>query len=84
MKARRFYSSRDKNLALSFTVNGAQMGSKVSSGNLNLQIEAFDGDNETSSRLDLLKNGVVIQSWSLNSTHPNVTNAQQFYRIKSP
>ena len=76
MKARRFYSSRDKNLALSFTCNGAQMGSRIAGGALNIEIEATDADNETFSRIDLLKNGAVVQRWTTNATHPMVTSTQ--------
>ena len=72
MKARRFYSSRDENLALSFTCNGAQMGSRIEGGSLSFQIEAFDGDNEVFSSLELLKNGTVIKQWTPNSTDPAV------------
>jgi hypothetical protein len=73
MKARRFYSSRDKNLALSFTCNGAQMGSKTASGSLDVVIEASDGNSEVFSKIDLLKNGAVIQTWTPNITNPSVT-----------
>jgi len=76
MKARRFYSSRDKNLALSFRCNGAQMGSKISGGTLNIEIEATDADREVFSRIDLLKNGTVVQTWTPNVTHPHVTTTQ--------
>ncbi len=73
MKARRFYSSRDKNLALSFKCNGAEMGSRIAGGTLNVQIEATDGDNEVFTRIDLLKNGVVARTWATSSTHPVVS-----------
>jgi len=76
MKARRFYSSRDRNLALSLKCNGAQMGSKIGGGTLNIEIEATDADNETFSRIDLLKNGAVVQTWTPNATHPKVTSTQ--------
>ena len=77
MKARRFYASRDKNLALSFKCNGAQMGSKIAGGTLNIEIEATDADNETFSRIDLLKNGAVVQTWTPNATHPLVSSTQR-------
>jgi len=73
MKARRFYSTRDKNLVLSFTCNGAQMGSKIAGSILNVVIEASDGDSEIFSRIDLLKNGTVIETWTPDTTNPNVT-----------
>jgi hypothetical protein len=73
LKARRFYSSRDKNLALSFKCNGAEMGSKVPGGTLNFQIEATDGDSETFTQVELVKNGTIINTWMPNSTHPLLT-----------
>jgi len=73
MKARRFYSCRDKNLVLSFTCAGAQMGSKIDGGVLDVVIEASDGDNEIFSRIDLLKNGAVIKTWTPNTTNPYVS-----------
>jgi len=73
MQARRFYSSRDRNLALSFRVNGAEMGSKIGGGSLSIQIEASDGDNEIFSSIELLKNGIVIETWTPGVTNPNVS-----------
>ena len=73
MKARRFYSTRDKNLVLSFTCNGAQMGSQIAGGRLNVVIEASDGDGEIFSKIWLFKNGQKIKNWNPNSTDPTVT-----------
>jgi hypothetical protein len=73
MKARRFYSTRDQNLELSFTCNGAQMGSKITGGRLNVVIEASDGDGEIFSKIWLFKNGKKIKNWNPNITHPVVT-----------
>ena len=73
MQARRFYSSRDRNLALSFKINGAEMGSKIGGGSLSIQIEASDGDNEIFSSIELLKNGIVIETWTPGATNPNVS-----------
>jgi hypothetical protein len=75
MKARRFYSSRDKNLVLSFTCDGAQMGSVIEPGaDLGVVIEASDGDSEIFSQIDLLENETVIETWDeLNTTNPIVT-----------
>jgi hypothetical protein len=73
MKARRFYSTRDQNLVLSFTCNGAQMGSKITGGRLNVVIEASDGDGEIFSKIWLFKNGKKIKNWNPNITHPVVT-----------
>ena len=73
MKARRFYSSRDKNLVLSFTCDGAEMGSKIDGGLLDVVIEASDGDGEIFSKIELLKNGSLIETWTPNSTNPYLT-----------
>ena len=75
MKARRFFSSRDKNLALSFKCNGAEMGSKIPAGAVNIQIEATDGDNESFTRVELMKNGTIVNTWTPNNTHPLVTTS---------
>jgi len=73
MKARRFYSARDKNLVLSFTGDGAQMGSRIAGGRLDVVIDASDGDGEIFSKICLLKNGRIIKTWRPNSTDPHVT-----------
>lgn len=73
MKARRFYSSRDKNLVLSFTCNGAQMGSKIAGGRLDVVIDAFDGDGEIFHKIWLIKNGKKIKNWTPKSFYPRVT-----------
>ncbi|MCU0664609.1 MAG: DUF3604 domain-containing protein, partial [Myxococcota bacterium] len=73
LKARRFYSTLDKNLVLSFTANGAEMGSKISGGSLNFQIKASDKDNESFSRIRLLKKGVLAKEWTPNSAGPTVS-----------
>jgi hypothetical protein len=74
MKARRFYSSRDMNLVLSFTCDGAQMGSVIEAGTgLEVVIEASDGDGEVFSQIELLKNETVIETWIPDSTDPIVT-----------
>jgi hypothetical protein len=75
IKNRRFYSTRDKNLALSFTFNGAQMGSKIAGGNLNVAINASDGNGEVFSKIELVKNGAVIGTWTPGITNPNLTTA---------
>ena len=75
MRARRFYSTRDKNLVLSFTCHGKQMGSLIEGAgeNLPVEIDASDGDNEIFSQIDLLKNGAVIQTWYPNTSTPSVS-----------
>ncbi len=73
LKARRFYSSRDQNLVLSFTCDDSQMGSKINGGVLDVVIEASDGDSEIFSQIDLLENGIVIETWTPDTTDPYVS-----------
>ena len=49
------------------------MGSKIGGGSLSIQIEASDGDNENFSSIELLKNGIVIETWTPGVTNPNVS-----------
>jgi len=65
---RRFFSTADKNLAISFTANGSEMGSKIDGGSLGFVIETSDGDGESFNRIELLKNGQVVETWNPNST----------------
>jgi hypothetical protein len=67
---RRIFSTLDKTLVLSFKVNGFMMGSTILGGNWNAIINAFDQENEVFTKVDLLKNGVVIYSTTPNATHP--------------
>lgn len=62
--ARRFFATMDKNLSLSFKINGSEMGSTVTPGAWNVVISAIDADNELFSEVALIKNGVQINSWS--------------------
>ncbi len=64
MKARRFYSTLDKNIALSFTIKGQEMGSTVSPGTTTLQVRASDGDGEAFSEVILFdRNHTVRRIW---------------------
>jgi hypothetical protein len=68
--ARRFYSTIDKNLGLSFKINGFEMGSSVPAGNCNVVIEATDADNEIFTQIQLIKNGTVINTWLIYDAAP--------------
>ncbi len=87
MRARRFFSTMDKNIALSFMINNSEMGSTVKTGNLPMQIQATDQDGEIFSTVKLLKNGVVVNTWSPNTATVNITqtltcdNGDYFYVI---
>jgi hypothetical protein len=87
MKARRFFSTYDKNLALSFKIDGQEMGSTIPGGAYPVVIEASDGDNENFTRIELVKNGFVVNSWTPNSTHPIIClnlngRDREFYYIR--
>jgi hypothetical protein len=74
LQARRFFSSRDRNLALSFQCNSAQMGSRIRAGALRFHIEAIDGDGEVFSRVELLQNGKVLMTWAPGASDLDVTH----------
>ena len=73
MKARRFYSTLDKNLALSFKINGSEMGSTILPGTYPIVIEASDADGELFTQVQLLKNGTVVNTWIPNVEKPDIT-----------
>ena len=75
IQARRFFSTLDKNLILSFKINGNEMGATILGGTWNAAIQAFDVDNEIITNVDLLKNGAVIQSWTPGVIHPEIINS---------
>jgi hypothetical protein len=83
---RRFYSTLDYNLSLSFKINNQEMGSRISAGNSNLIISAIDSDNEFFSEVKLIKNGELMQQWTPNDTTINIntniiTNSNDYYYI---
>ena len=73
MQARRFYSTLDKNLALSFKMGGAEMGSIIEGGLNNIQIQARDKDGEFFTKVMLFRNGFEIKTWEINTSEVNLT-----------
>lgn len=72
--ARRFFSTLDRNLSLSLKVNGAEMGSTITGGTLNIEISAKDEDaNESFTKVVLMKNGAVAETIYLNPWANNIT-----------
>ncbi len=69
-RARRFFATLDKNISLSFKINGAEMGSTIPGGTWNMTIEALDQDNEMFTQVVLVKNGAVMQTWNFGNTNP--------------
>ncbi len=70
INARRFYSTIDKNLGLSFKINGSEMGSSIPTGNYDAVITATDADNEIFTQIQLIKNGTVINTWLIYDAAP--------------
>jgi len=62
---RRFYSTLDRNLSLSFTVGGHEMGSVIKPGSHPMIIRANDGDDEIFIKAELIKNGNVQETWRM-------------------
>ena len=73
MKQRRFFSTLDKNIGLLIEMDSQPMGSTVYGGTNTIVIQANDADNEIFDRVELLKNGVVINTWYPNSSTPYIS-----------
>ncbi|HNW90519.1 MAG TPA: metallophosphoesterase [Bacteroidales bacterium] len=76
MKARRFYSTLEQDILLSFKINGQEMGSAILSGTYSLQIQGLDGGGENFTKVALYdKNHNCIKTWSPNSSSFNITDS---------
>jgi hypothetical protein len=74
MRARRFFSTLDKNLSLSFKINGMEMGSVIVENNYTLQVQAADADGEIFNQVVIYnKDHVVVNTWTLNTNAVNVS-----------
>jgi hypothetical protein len=88
MKSRRFFSTLDKNIAISFTVAGQEMGSTIPPGITTLQIQASDGDNEEFSEVVLFdRDHLVRRYWKCNGSAIDITdtlhtNDNDYYYVK--
>lgn len=65
LKNRRFYSTLDKSLTLSFKVGGNEMGSVIESSTYNFQISAHDWENEVFTQVQIYKNGNLFEEWHM-------------------
>jgi hypothetical protein len=86
MQARRIFSTLDKNLTMSFQMDGQEMGSTIAPGTYNMTIKAGDANNETFSTIKLIRNGTVINTWNPNSSAPVIsqnvsTTGGEYYYI---
>lgn len=72
-RERRFFATLDKNISLSFTINGSEMGSTTTGGNCTFEIRATDGNGEYFSQVVLLKKGIKDREWYPDSSNPVIT-----------
>lgn len=94
MRARRFYSTLDRSIALSFTVNGKEMGSILEPGTHTFRIRATNGDGKPFTRIELFRVRVGgnqrvvvwsadgIDSSSINRSVSLVTSPGDIYYVK--
>lgn len=68
LKIRRFYSTLDKTLALSFKVGGNEMGSTIESGTYEFEVVAKDRENEIFTQVQIYKNGTLLKVWQIIKT----------------
>ena len=85
--SRRFFSTLDKNLSLSFEICGRQMGSVIAGGSCDVVIRAGDGDSETFEQIMLIRNGSVNRIWHPHDSAPIATTALtmqpgEYYYVK--
>ena len=70
LQSRRFYSTEDKNLALSFKFGTAEMGSTLGGGAYDMYVQANDKDGESFIKIVLYRNGIEMKTWDINT--PNI------------
>ncbi len=68
LKARRFYSTLDKTLALSFKMDGMEMGAILPKGTFDFLISAYDRESEVFTQVKLYKNGTLLNEWLIVET----------------
>lgn len=69
-RARRFYATLDKNLEMSFKIQGMEMGSILEPGYYNGEIRLHDADQEIFTKAEVVGNGQVIRTFSFSETDP--------------
>jgi hypothetical protein len=92
LRSRRFYSTLDKNIVLSFKIDEEEMGSTITSGSSKIQVQAVDLDGESFNKIMLFnKNHDTIATLNINTTTINfnrdviTTDSNYFYvKISQP
>ncbi len=73
LQARRFYSTLDRSLKLSFEVDGQPMGSQIAGGSNTCIVKAADGEDEVFTKIEIIHNGTVVCTESPNQANPEVS-----------
>jgi hypothetical protein len=85
LKSRRFYATQDKNMEVSFKIQGQEMGSVLYPGSYTGEIRLHDANGELFSSVDLIRNGIIDQTFQVSSTAPLISfacdagNSDYFY-----
>ncbi|MBN1413982.1 MAG: CehA/McbA family metallohydrolase [Bacteroidales bacterium] len=88
MKVRRFYSTLESDIRLSFKMNGQEMGSAIPAGSYAVQIQAADGGGEIFTKVVLYdKDHNRFKTWTPNTSSFTInyditTSAGDYYYIK--
>jgi len=61
LRQRRFYSTQDKNLVMSFRADGREMGSGLGPGGKTFAVTLDDEDGENFASIDLYANGSLLE-----------------------
>jgi hypothetical protein len=85
MKSRRFYSTLDRNMEISFKIQGQEMGSILHPGVYTGEIRLHDPDKELFTKVEILRNGILVQTIDINEINSkiqfsiNASHADYYY-----
>ena len=87
LEARRFFSTLDKNIALSFKLDTNEMGSTIEGGDYDVHIQAMDMDEESFTKVMLFRNGFEMNTWDIDTqavdlTLPLTAFSNEFFYVK--
>jgi hypothetical protein len=68
LRYRRFYSTQDRNLVMSFRGNGREMGASLPGGETTFTVSLDDPDGEAFRTIELFVNGALLQSLEVAGT----------------
>jgi len=73
IKARRFYSTLDRNIEMSFKIDGYEMGSIIHSGSYPGKITLHDANDEVFTKAELICKGNVMETFNVNDVAPVIS-----------